>query len=302
MAVTRRLFGYGLAIGILCAAGWILYHQLAALSWSALTSAVAATPRWRILAALGLTGVSFLSLAAYDVIAVQTVAPGRLPAWLAAFAGAAGNAVSNTLGFHPITGSAVRFRLYRRYGLSMGSTARVIALSWTSLGLGFATTLGISLIVTPVDDICYRAAGIAIVVAVGLLVVWMSRKQRVLRVAGQTLELPSGWRALAQVAIGAIETAATIGALLVLVPSSVAPSFPIFAMAFISAVLLGIVSHAPGGAGVFEAAMLSLFPAGHAPFLAALLVFRAIYNLLPFVVAVAALALFEISSRKGNGG
>jgi len=47
----------------------------------------------------------------------------------------------------------------------------------------------------------------------------------------------------------------------------------------------------PGGLGVFEAAMLVGSPAqGRAGILAALLLYRVIYNLGPFVLAAAALA------------
>jgi uncharacterized membrane protein YbhN (UPF0104 family) len=70
-------------------------------------------------------------------------------------------------------------------------------------------------------------------------------------------------------------------------------------------VVLGIVSHAPGGLGIFEVAMLAGSPAqGRAGILAALLLYRIIYNLCPFLLAVAALAGEEmraaISSKAGS--
>ena len=74
------------------------------------------------------------------------------------------------------------------------------------------------------------------------------------------LRLPSGKLALAQMGLGAIEMAAAIGALYVLMPAGAFPSFPAFSTLYIGAVLLGIASHAPGGIGVFEATMLALSP------------------------------------------
>ncbi|MBV9542518.1 MAG: UPF0104 family protein [Alphaproteobacteria bacterium] len=279
-----------------------MFHQLKAISLETLIAAIKATPPWRIAVALAFTGVSFAALASYDVIAVQVVAPDAVPLWGAVFAGAAANAVSNTLGFHPITASAVRFRVYRRWGLSLPSTGRVVALSWAALGLGFAGTLGGALLIDA-PSTTYRISGIVLALATGALVIWMTCAPRTVRVAGLTLDLPHGWRAVTQLGIGAIETGATIAALYVLIPGGVThPSFPVFCLAFIGAVLLGIASHAPGGVGVFEAAMLTLFPSGQAAFLAALLLFRALYNLLPFVLAVLGLILFELSWRAGKRG
>jgi len=60
----------------------------------------------------------------------------------------------------------------------------------------------------------------------------------------------------------------------------------------LAATLLGVLSHAPGGVGVFEAAVLTAFPAGrHAELLAALLLYRLLYNLAPFCLACVAVAV-----------
>jgi hypothetical protein len=103
--------------------------------------------------------------------------------------------------------------------------------------------------------------------------------------------LPSAGMAAALMATGAVESAAAIGALYVLLPVDLAPSFSLFAIGCIGAVALGLVAHAPGGIGVFEASVTALLAGGgRADLLAALLLYRLIYNLLPFVLALAALA------------
>ena len=99
--------------------------------------------------------------------------------------------------------------------------------------------------------------------------------------------------ALQQLAIGAVESAAAIGALYLLLPTDLAPPFGLFAVGCIAAVALGVVSQVPGGMGVFEASVTALLSgADRADLLAALLLYRAIYNLLPFVLSVAWLAVF----------
>ena len=73
---------------------------------------------------------------------------------------------------------------------------------------------------------------------------------------------------------------------------------PAFVVLFVSATLLGIVSHVPGGLGVFEATMLAAAaPTARAQVLAALLAYRAIYNLLPCALALLALATGALRGR-----
>lgn len=64
-----------------------------------------------------------------------------------------------------------------------------------------------------------------------------------------------------------------------------------------SATLLGFASHAPGGIGVFDAAMLvGLWQYEKGKLLAALLLFRVLYYLLPFAIALIILAARELIS------
>ena len=56
---------------------------------------------------------------------------------------------------------------------------------------------------------------------------------------------------------------------------------------FIAATLLGFASHTPAGLGVFDAAILVGLGGEHRePLIAALLIFRVLYHLLPFVLAL----------------
>ena len=51
-------------------------------------------------------------------------------------------------------------------------------------------------------------------------------------------------------------------------------------------IVTGVASHVPGGLGVFEATFLTLAPAEKATALAALLLYRLIYYLIPLTVAL----------------
>ncbi|HKG76730.1 MAG TPA: UPF0104 family protein, partial [Beijerinckiaceae bacterium] len=67
------------------------------------------------------------------------------------------------------------------------------------------------------------------------------------------------------------------------------------------AIMLGIISHAPGGLGVFEVTvLLALSSLSQGQILGALLLFRICYYFIPFVVALALLGAYEISNRIEN--
>ena len=64
---------------------------------------------------------------------------------------------------------------------------------------------------------------------------------------------------------------------------------------FITATLLGFASHSPGGLGVFDAAMLiALWQYDAEELLAGLLIFRLLYYIMPFTLALAMLGVREL--------
>jgi uncharacterized membrane protein YbhN (UPF0104 family) len=63
---------------------------------------------------------------------------------------------------------------------------------------------------------------------------------------------------------------------------------------FIVATLLGFASHAPAGIGVFDATiLLGLGGEDKDPLIAGLLMFRVLYHLLPFVMAISLFGAVE---------
>ena len=247
----------------------------------------------RVGAAIALTFTSFGCLALYDLFGVRAVARSRVPAYAALLAGFTGNAVSNTLGFHAITGIVARVRVYGRFGLKTADVVRIVALSWLSLALGFATMVAVAELVAAATRQGRGRAAVVGTLIIGCLtgfVAWLSRRPRTVSILVFRQPLPSAKLAIARMLIGAVESAASVGALYVLLPLDMAPPFVSFAVGCIAAVALGLLSHSPGGIGVFEAAVTTILSGvGRADLLAAMLLYRAIYNLLPFVLATATL-------------
>jgi uncharacterized membrane protein YbhN (UPF0104 family) len=80
-----------------------------------------------------------------------------------------------------------------------------------------------------------------------------------------------------------------------LLPSEPNIGFVTVAVVFVSATLLGFASHAPGGLGVFDAAMLVALPEfGREQLLATLLVFRLLYFVIPFGLAISIMGTREL--------
>jgi uncharacterized membrane protein YbhN (UPF0104 family) len=289
-----RWVGAVSALAILALALYSLGRILGGLSRAEIGAAFHAVPTGRVWLCGLLTGISYIALGSYDAIAARSMELRRVSMGRAWFAGAAATAISNTLGFHALTATAVRYRLFTRFGLTASQVAGVTALSSTAFAVGFGSVLAAAMIASPSSGGWQRAAGLGLFLAL-LAGIRLLGTGRQIAVWDYRLMLPSTRMALAQMALGAVEMASAIGALYVLIPQTLVASFPAFCALYIGAVLLGIVSHAPGGIGVFEAAMLAGSPAhSRAGILAALLLYRLIYNLGPFLLATAALAGEEV--------
>jgi len=290
-AFARRA---GVVIALVLAAG-ALDFVFRDLSLAELQAAVLRQSPLRLAACLALTAASFACLALYDLVSVHVAAPGRVRSGLALLSGATSAAIANTLGFHAVSGSAVRAHLYLPAGLTGTEVARVVSMSWLSLVAGNMTMLaGAELwqAATGADPAWHAALGAGLEGLLLLWLAWLARGPGEIAFGRFRLPMPPASLALMLMALGAVESGTAIGALYVLLPADLAPPFDVFAVGCIAAVILGVVSHAPGGLGVFEASMTAILAGrGRPDLLAALLLFRLLYNLLPFGLAVLVLGL-----------
>jgi len=293
----------------------VLHHLAAGVHWVEIKAEIAALRPAQLAAAAGLTALSFVGLALYDVLALESVAPGRVPRTTAALAGACGYAISNLLGFAWLTGSGLRFRIYSSLGLDWTLVAAVLATSWASLWLGIFLLLGLTL--------AFRPEGIATALGMpplvdsllGLLMLgaiagalWWLRSgwrsgRRTISAAGVRLSLPTAPLAAGQAAAGVLDCLGAGLALYVLLPGDLTQNFALFFVVYVTAVWLGIISHAPGGLGVLEATIIAgLGAGGRSDVLAALLLYRLIYYLFPFLIAVTGLVASVAVARRHAAG
>jgi uncharacterized membrane protein YbhN (UPF0104 family) len=292
------------ALIMLGVAAWLMHRYLLQIRWRDFAAAWARLPASHIAGSLLAAGVSFAMLALFEMQAARLTVPGRLSMRRAAFGGAVANALANTLGFHAITASAVRYRVYGAAGLGAGDTARIVGVAGLGVGLGFAVVITGALCWEPAITHGWgRWPGLALLAALAVLLAWLGRRPRSLRLFGWTLVFPDARNAALQMLIGAVEMTAAIAALYILLPPSIAPPFVDFLPIYVGAVLAGLISHAPGGLGVFESIVLASFTQAQRPdLLAAMLCYRLTYSLLPFVLGSLALAAHEAHRRVTRRG
>jgi uncharacterized membrane protein YbhN (UPF0104 family) len=287
-STLRALGSAVVAAAVLLLASWLAWRHLQDLHPGDILAALAATGTPRLAASALLTALSFACLAQYERLATRWIVPGRVPRAVAWRTGLAAHALANTLGFHVLTAGAVRWRAYAPRGLSLAEVARIVAAVAACVGAG---VVALGLVALVAWQATADAHGRMLALALAMLAVtWLLLRLRAWR-ADAAAASPVAAHALLLGALGFLEMGAAVAALYVLLPAGpVAPA--LFALVFLGAMVFGLASHVPGGLGVFEAAMLAaLAPAPVAGVLAALLAYRAIYNLGPFAVTGVALLL-----------
>lgn len=314
-ALRRRLpwrfahaAGIAASLALFALAAFILGRTLSNMRFADLAAAISATSGAQVLQAVLLTTLSYLVLTGYDIAALRQIGA-RAPYRVAALASFTSYAISFNLGFPIVTGAAVRFWIYSRAQLSALQVANLTLIAGLTFWLGMTAMIGVGLIagasalsrVDGAPPLINFVIGAGVLAAIVYYVVWVALERRRLVVRGHMFELPGPGPTLAQLTLGIADLCCAAGALYVLLPQGQQLDFIPFVAIYVFACLLGVISHAPGGIGVFEATMLhAVSAASQESLLASLLLFRVIYYFLPFLLALAVLGADE-GARRWSG-
>jgi glycosyltransferase 2 family protein len=296
----------GLAsLAVFALAGFALASAISSVKFSDVRAAIAAMSAEQIFAALLLTALSYVALTGYDALALRQLRL-RVRYRVAALASFASYAFSFNLGFPVVTAAAVRYWIYARVGVTAVQVANITVIAGVTFWLGMTSVVGVGLMarageIGAIDKLpafLNFALGLLICAGVGYYVVWVSLRPRRVRLRGHFFELPGLAPTVGQTMLGVADLCCAAAALYALLPQDVNLDFATFVSVYVFACILGVISHAPGGIGVFEATMLNALPShSQESLLASLLLFRVIYYFLPFILALALLGADEGSRR-----
>ncbi|MFT8931145.1 MAG: lysylphosphatidylglycerol synthase domain-containing protein [Acetobacter syzygii] len=292
---------------LMVAAIAVVQHEVRHLSMADIRQAMEAIPTSQLWAAVGCTLLSYFILSFYDRLAAIQVGYGQLPFRRSAFAAFCSYVLSHNLGFSAVSGAAVRYRLYRNWGVNAFAITQIIAFCSATYLLGAAVLIGAVLILEPsvLPGIGNRVP--QFVLAFVGVVLWLmvagyiglAFRVREFRFRKWVIELPSPRMAIMQTVVATAEVAATASIAFVLLPKGCPVDFGSFLAIYIASYTAGLVASVPGGLGVFDGAMLlALAPYMPAPqILGMVLIFRLFYYIIPLFLAGIMFAGHELFLR-----
>jgi phosphatidylglycerol lysyltransferase len=287
---------------------WVLHHQLAHLHVKHVLAHLHAIPGRQVLAALGFTALSYWLLTTYELLALKYLRR-AIPYTRILFNAFIAYSFSHTLGFSAFTQTAIRLRLYATARVSAIDVAMVSVFCSVSFGIGLATVAGLSLVLSPghaaqllhLDQRWAVLVGMLLLGAVCAYGLWASFARGTLEIRGWALRAPGPAIGLAQIVLGVLDLSLSCAVLWSLLPASAHVHYVAFLGVYAAAVIAGIISHVPGGVGVFEAVILLTLPGVPADaLLGSLLAYRAVYYLVPLVFGTLLFGSKEVSAQWGR--
>jgi uncharacterized membrane protein YbhN (UPF0104 family) len=294
-----------LALAALVLACWLVWQSIRDYSPAEILKAIRGIPRLHLLAAALFAAASYLTLTGFDWLGVR-YAGQRLPYRKAALASFVSLALGHSIGLAPLGSGAIRARYYASWGLDAEAIARIIVFCTVTVTLGQTGFAGIALVLSPgpaadwvhIDETVVRLIGAACILVNVAYVVMAARMRAPLRIRSWSFKLPRWRLAIAQVLIGTVNFGLLAAALHELLAGSESATFLVVATTFVLANVAALISHVPGGLGVIEWVVLSVFPDANA--FAALLVYRTLYYLVPLAIGGLVFAATAFRRRRSE--
>ncbi|MCE4226132.1 UPF0104 family protein [Methylobacterium sp. C25] len=290
---------------LLAVSAVVLWKLSEEITWAKLSAALTGVGGAQLGVAFGFVAISYFFLTFYDALALKQLRL-KVPYRITALASFTSYAVSFTLGFPLFTAGTIRYWVYSSRGLSAAKIAALTVIAGFTFWLGMGVVLGLSLVVEAgqLAGLAFtsirvnQGVGVAALFSVVGYLIWVSIKRRYITVKHWRLELPGATVSFTQMLVGIGDVCAAAAVLYVLMPPELTLGFSTFVAIYVLAAMLGIASNVPGGAGVFEATiMLAMSSLPRGEVLGSLLLFRVCYYLVPFLVALAMLGIYEAGKR-----
>jgi len=288
----------------ICFSIWLLLGEVRGLSIDEIGESLDRISATQWMLAFMSTLVAYAALAGYDRIALQNL--GRSVGWLfITVTSFTAYALSHNVGASVFSGAVVRYRAYTSKGLTGSEVGGLVAICSFTFALGTILLMGLVLVLKPgiaerfVDVMPVEAStttGIILLALVGLYVLGSLLHLKPLKIRSFQLAYPRPELVAQQLVIGPLELIGAAGIIYFVLPEAGNPGFIVVLGIFLISFSAALISHAPGGLGVLELLFVTGLPdMDHADVIAALLVFRLFYLIVPFAMALIVIFLFERS-------
>ncbi len=285
-----------------CLSLWLLYNEVRGLSLDEVGAGLAAIPakRWALCGLSSL--VAYAALAGYDHVALMHLGR-KVPFAFVTASSFTTYALSHNIGGSVLSGAVIRYRAYASQGLSGQDIGVLVALCSFTFVLG-AMMLGAFLLiwepavfdrfmhVMPVG--ATRGGGMLLLLLVATYIFGSWLQLRPLRIGALAIHYPRLPIVMRQLLVAPIELIGAAGIIYFALPEAGNPGYMVVLGVFLVSFSAALISHAPGGLGVLEVVFIAgLSEMEPSSVLAALLVFRLFYLIIPLTLALFFVLGFE---------
>ncbi|HEY1283679.1 MAG TPA: bifunctional lysylphosphatidylglycerol flippase/synthetase MprF [Steroidobacteraceae bacterium] len=293
---------------VFAAVAYVLHREIAHLHFRDILHHLRSIPRSAVVAALAITALSYVVLSFYDYLALRYVSK-LIAHRRRMFTSFIAYSFGHNLGAAAFTGAAIRLRLYTTAGLTAVDVVTVQGFCSLTSAIGLSTLGGLALLLEPAQmggvlhlpPLWSTVLGTTLLTAVAIYAICGSVLRGTLEIRGWQLRAPGLTLVLAQIALGLFDLTIAATVLWVLLPPEANVTFLALLGAYSAAVTATIISHVPGGIGVFETVMLLALPeVSKSTLFSAMLAYRAVYYLVPLAVAALMFGAKELEARRGS--
>jgi uncharacterized membrane protein YbhN (UPF0104 family) len=271
-------------------------------------AALRAIPVSHYLAAGVSTLLAYAALAWYDRIALLHLGVKHISWIFISICSFTTYALSHNIGASVFSGAVVRYRAYSTKGLTTAQVAVLVVLCSYTFAFGNILLGGLLLTYDPtlmqrlsgmLPDIFTNphtalAIGLTCLGAVSLYVIGSLMHFRPLTIGKSQIVYPRPEIMARQLFAAPAELIGAAGIIYFALPEVGNPGFLVVLGTFLFSFSAALVSNAPGGLGVFELLFIKAMPdVARLKVLSALLVFRLFYLIIPLLIAVFVVIVFE---------
>ena len=295
-----------LAVVILAGAIYLIAQRIRGIQFSDILMQIRALPPTAVLWATAFSAAAYVLVGIYEGIALHRIT-GRWRMLYAMRTTVIANPVGRAIGVAVVSGGALRYRFYSAIGLNAKQVGTLIVLMAMPYLLGVGWLIDLSLLFHP--QVGSNALGLATstvlaIASIGLVkdlgwLAFVKLRRAPLTIGQLQISLPSLAHTALQITLGIAQILCNTVILYLLMPAELNMTWPAFIAIYCIAFVAGQLSNVPAGLGVLEAVLLLLLP--HVPpvkLLGAVIVYRAVFEVLPLFVGLILWTFYEVGALK----